>query len=253
MPLTEHLEVDHNRYTQLHPFLLDHYAYHNLFFPCIHSVIASLKIGMIEQEIPFPGSMLGQYTFTQEYGFSSESTMKVFYIGISQFAVIPKPDSSETPRHLTNQLLHTDTKNHFLCDTTLKFREGTLSVHACILAHYGGNGIRAMLTNSMQESLKKEIFFPKFSVTTGSAFVDFIYLGLEGLTETSLQEAQVNLCELLDMACMYEMKPLIQFCAYLIGQNASPEDKIWVEQLAELYGNEDLLRLHEHWQTTSHL
>lgn len=242
--------VDHSRYALLGK-VWSNGTDHSVFFSCFSSLINQLGLGMLEKETQQSlHSALSRYSFIN---INFYSTIKTHYIGIESFVIIPRPSISEEPGTLLTQRYYDLYKNQKLCDTVLNFSDGAIKVHSAALYVSGIESIQNMIDGPMLESSTKTISFPEFSRTTGLAFIEFIYLGTDTLTKESIAQNGVNLCELLHMAHMYSVKPLIEYCAYLLGQIASQDDKERIRQLAQFYENPDLMRLYEHLNAVARL
>lgn len=183
----------------------------------------------------------------EDFGVQSKSikAFKVDWVSGDHF-VYPIEAKVIPSRDNLKKSMHSMYENQILCDLSLVAKDGTVNVHSIPLFTYGGEMIQKMLTCNMKESLEKVVHFNEFSLNSVKAFVDFIYLGEDGLEPESVLKRNVNLCELFQMAHTYQVQTLIDCCTNLFSLFSSTKDIEKIKYLAELYENEHLKKLHEY-------
>lgn len=133
------------------------------------------------------------------------------------------------------------------CDFSIVAKEGVVKVHSLPLFMHGGAAIQTLLTSNMKETIQKTINFSHFSLSTVEAFVDFIYLGEKTLTPDSIDENNVNLTELFELANIYQIQPLIDSCTNLFSLVSTADDIKTIVSLSVTYDNDHLKKLCEHY------
>jgi hypothetical protein len=150
-----------------------------------------------------------------------------------------------SPRDDLQKSIYSMYEKHILCDLSIVAKDGIVKVHSIPLFTYGGDMIQKMLTCNMKESLEKVVSFKEFSLNSVKAFVDFMYLGENGLKPESVSKNDVDLYELFQMANTYQVQELIDCCTNLLSLFSSTEDVEKIKHLAEFYENEHLKELYE--------
>lgn len=214
--------------------------YSNIFLPCLLALIESLGATLSKQHIQ--PNILDDPRQDQE----SQQLLEALYIHFPSRAVYPIPPLSIIPRTFKEQSqeFYDLFLQQIFCDATLVFFDGELKVHALILcASTNGEMLKKALTGPFQESSTKTLDLFEFSMTTGSAFIDFIYLGPDAITPETLKDKNVDVYELLKIAHFYQVLPLINCCTNVISLIASKEDAESIGVLADLYENAHLQNL----------
>lgn len=160
--------------------------------------------------------------------------------------IYPIEPKAILPRDNLQNTMYSAYKNQIMCDYSLVTDDGIVKIHSVILFTYGGEVIQKILTVNMKESLEKTICFNSFSLNTVKAFVDYIYLGEKAFKPESFLEKDINLCELFEMAHIYQIQPLIDCCTNLFSLFSSLDDINQIESLADHYENAHLKALYEH-------
>ena len=188
-----------------------------------------------------------RYKCVEEQGVLSEDVkaFKIDWVSGDHF-VYPIEAKVIPSRNDLKKSMHSMYENQILCDLSLVAKDGAVNVHSIPLFTYGGEMIQKMLTCNMKESLEKVVYFNEFSLNSVKAFVDFMYLGEDGLEPESVLKRDVDLCELFHMAHTYQVQTLIDCCTNLFSLFSSTKDIEKIKYLAELYENEHLKKLHEY-------
>lgn len=154
-------------------------------------------------------------------------------------AIAKRADAQESMYAMYQQQIY--------CDFSIVAKEGVVKMHSLPLFMHGGAAIQTLLTSGMKETLEKTINFSHFSLSTVEAFVDFIYLGEKTLTPDSIDENNVNLIELFELANIYQIQPLIDSCTNLFSLVSTADDIKTIVSLSVTYDNDHLKKLCEHY------
>jgi len=188
---------------------------------------------------------------------NQQKDIEVFKIDWSNsyYHVYPIPAKEMPSREDFHGLMYSMYKNQTLCDLSIvakeKDKEVVLKVHSLPFYNYGGEMIQSLLTNGMKEGIEKKVHFEDLSINTLKAFIDFIYLGEDGLKPDNVQQSGVNLFELLQMAHTYQVPALVDCCTNLIALFASIEDLEIIKGFAKLYNNDHLRQLCAHLELSA--
>lgn len=155
--------------------------------------------------------------------------------------VYPIPPKSIPQRDDLLKSIYSMYESQMLCDFTLIAKDGSIKVHSMPFFLYGGEVMQKMLASN-----RKVFCENKYTLKTIKSFTNFTYLGKEGLELNSVLKSGVDICELFDMAHVYQVKPLIDCCTNLFTLLCSIENIDKVEQLANHYKNEHLKELHHY-------
>lgn len=136
-------------------------------------------------------------------------------------------------------------RDQILCDLEFLAKKNELIVktHAAFLYIYGGEMMKTLLMNKMEESLTRKIQFKEFDKPVVRAYSDFIYLSLDDFNKKYSKKGACDLVQLFKLAQMYQLEPLINCCTNLISLLSGPEDLKAIDGLAKLYENAHLKRL----------
>lgn len=127
--------------------------------------------------------------------------------------------------------LYTEQKG---CDFSLIVNHQTIGIHQLIFRIYGGV-IGEIFDQSMGESLEKSIDLNHFSEATVLAFIDFVYLGKNGLQVHTIDNRGVDLADLFKMAHMYQVEELQNWSIHLMKECWTSENYSEAFELAVIY------------------
>lgn len=136
-----------------------------------------------------------------------------------------------------------------MCDYTLIAQgTGEIALHSNVLLVRGGKYFKDLMTNGMKESFEKQTRLD-CSLGTLKIFIDFLYLGSCVFEPESFFKGDngSHVFELLALADYCQNETLINCCTNLISLLVDQKDCETIKNLAELYNNDHLRRLHEHY------
>lgn len=227
------LKLISNRTTfSIHPGLLI-----KIILPVLTGLSESVgaKFSTIQLEKKCIGDSFNEHTY------QTVTALKIDWIATEHFIYSIPPRADIQP---LLYLMYKDRQD--LCDLTLEAFDGQVKIHLSQLYIYGEDAMKAMFTSEFAELQNKKILLKNFSLKTVKAFVDFLYLGPQGVTYKMISDNEVDLNELFAFADLYQISSLIDLCAHLFSLFARPEDAKNINDLAQNYNNEYLKRLGEH-------
>lgn len=137
------------------------------------------------------------------------------------------------------------------CDFSISCMDGTLiKTHSALLYAYGGSVLQKLVISDFKESKDRVVTFETHSTDIVKNFLDFIYLGGKKFLEKMTLSRDLDitkLYELFDFAHMYGVETLMDCCTNLISLQATKEDIGEIKELANLYNNEHLKQLADHF------
>lgn len=155
--------------------------------------------------------------------------------------VYPIPPKVIPERGDPSEFFYSMYKSQTLCDFSLIASDGVVMIHSLLLLAHGG-AIKGML--HMKESAERAFRLTKYSMKAVEALIYFLYLGK--LEPEYCQEKEINICELLDLADMYQIIPLIDCCTNVLSLFSSLEDLEKITELADRYNNPHLKTLKDY-------
>lgn len=193
--------------------------------------------------------VIQQYRIDQSGGIEQENVEAIDIEWIREEHLIYSIAPQEIPSRELNSLIKSSYdmyQNSICCDLVIVIGKATIPVHSIPFYTYGGDAIKNMLTANMKEQQEKTIEITAFDEKTVRAFIDFVYLGPEGLDPTTDSCQELDVVELFKMAQVYQLEDLITHCTNLLSLFASPDQAETISELAVLYENDLLKKLSEH-------
>jgi hypothetical protein len=229
------------------------FEYSSLFFPTLDCMIRNLG-GQVQKEIWQKARIHKRATYSETEGRRRvekdacterlEGTILKIQFDIRKPDVVPL--STHSLSNLGNEL-HALYRAQSECDIALTFKDGEIRLHSLILFNRGGDVFRTCLKGPMKEAIEKKIALPGCSMKTGSILVDFLYLGVDSISEKTLASAGADPYELLEMVHLYDIQPLITCSVNIICETATLDNVALIGSLAERFGNETLAKLLQYW------
>lgn len=185
-----------------------------------------------------------------------------------QYFVYTIPPKALAPREKLDTTLYKLYQEQKLCDFDIQLQSGgTKKVHKLMLFMHGGEMIQSMLNPPMpmKEVYANQLDLSQFSDETVEIFIAFVYGGPELATKRLLKEPnknnsnnnnnsntfttenkQLDLYEIFAFANMYNIKPMVDWCANQLSLYATPSDYEAIVRLEKKYNNDYLKELADH-------
>jgi len=138
-----------------------------------------------------------------------------------------------------------DYQNTDNCDLVLSAEGEKVLVHREIFRMAAGSVFESMLNDQFSESINSSIDFEIYSINTVKTFVEFIYLGVDGIPIETFNETGTDICQLLQMAHMYQIVPLYNHCLNILDVYSDKDDAEVINELAKFYNDRHLKDLYE--------
>lgn len=179
---------------------------------------------------------------------STRSRLQITWKDVLIYPIASKPISTPEP---IGKALYPLYQKQEHCDFTICCADGVvIKSHFALLYGYGGYVLQKLLTSDFKESKDRVITFETHSTDIIKDFLEFIYLGGKEFSEKMILSKDldiIKLYELFDFAHMYGIETLMDCCTNLISLKATKEDISEIKELANLYNNEHLQQLCNHF------
>ncbi|GAB5411800.1 MAG: hypothetical protein ChlgKO_09140 [Chlamydiales bacterium] len=168
--------------------------------------------------------------------------------GTNYFYPITPIEIADRSARETLQGFHKLYQEQFLCDYTLKARDGEITLHSIVLHQFGGEYFQNLLSSGMKEFSEKQVQLD-YSLDVLKKFIDFLYLGKEVLEPELFFKTDdgLDVFELLRLAHYCQNESLVNCCTNLISLSIGEESKQGIKELADLYQNAHLQKLYEYY------
>lgn len=194
-------------------------------------------------------------TYATDLGDSTQNVKSLRFEWVSStnyfYPIKPVEIADRSAKELL-QGFHKLYQRQFLCDYTLKARNGEIALHSIVLHQFGGEYFQNLLNSEMKESSEKQVQLD-YSLDVLKKFIDFLYLGKEALEPEVFFKTDdgLDVTELLRFAHYCQNEVLVNCCTNLISLSFGQDSKQMIKALADLYQNAHLQQLYEYYSPST--
>ncbi len=207
--------------------------------PCLAPLSKFFRLKISKQKVKrktFYGK--NQVTKKEKLETREFDTYTILYQHVCAYTITPSPNPKRNDLQALFYASYVNQDEY--CDVTLVAKDDIIKVHSVLPLMLGGDIFKAMLRSNMKEGLEKEIPLSCYSLKIVRQFVEYLYLGVEGLLFDEWIKTDFPVADLLHFAHSYSIHDLFNHCANYLSLVSTEEHAEMIQELAILYESDYL-------------